>query len=197
MPQRAATIESLPEAFALVKEMRADGLEWGEGYRPLGREALAAIIEYLDRFYLPADARETFGWWVLGTCLGLALLGEALEFLAGAAGAANGRERAGVQAQGVADIIETEGVGELGEDQAHDMTPRCEGAGLFLDAGVAGQLGHQVRRNKVAELAQERELAARWRAVFGCFHPRPCGRVQTRKPTLFLPHQTIKAEGHL
>ena len=45
MPQRAATIESLPMAFALVKEMQADGLEWGEGYRPLGRRALAEIIE--------------------------------------------------------------------------------------------------------------------------------------------------------
>ena len=32
-------------AFALVKEMQADGLEWGEGYRPLGREALAEIIQ--------------------------------------------------------------------------------------------------------------------------------------------------------
>lgn len=32
-------------AFAIVKAMQADGLEWGEGYRPLGRQALAAIIE--------------------------------------------------------------------------------------------------------------------------------------------------------
>ena len=31
MPQRTATIESLPMAFALVMEMQADGLEWGEG----------------------------------------------------------------------------------------------------------------------------------------------------------------------
>ncbi len=45
MPQQAATIESLPMAFEVVKAMRADGLEWGEGYRPLGRQALAAIIE--------------------------------------------------------------------------------------------------------------------------------------------------------
>ena len=45
MPQRTVTIESLPMAFALVKEMQADGLEWGEGYRPLGREALAEIIQ--------------------------------------------------------------------------------------------------------------------------------------------------------
>lgn len=45
MPQQAATIESLPMAFEVVKAMRADGLEWGEGYRPLGRRALASIIE--------------------------------------------------------------------------------------------------------------------------------------------------------
>ena len=45
MPQQAATIESLSMAFAMVKAMQADGLEWGEGYRPLGRQALVAIIE--------------------------------------------------------------------------------------------------------------------------------------------------------
>ena len=45
MPQRAATIESLPMAFEVVKQMQADGLEWGEGYRPLGRLASAEIIE--------------------------------------------------------------------------------------------------------------------------------------------------------
>ena len=45
MPQRAATIESLPMAFEVVKEMQADGLDWGEGYRPLGRRALAEIVE--------------------------------------------------------------------------------------------------------------------------------------------------------
>ena len=42
---RLATIERLPDAFAMVKAMRVDGLEWGEGYRPLGRAALAEIIE--------------------------------------------------------------------------------------------------------------------------------------------------------
>ena len=45
MPQRAATIESLPAAFEVVKAMQAQGLDWGEGYRPLGRQALAEIIE--------------------------------------------------------------------------------------------------------------------------------------------------------
>jgi putative transposase len=45
MSQRAATITSLPVAFEVVKAMQADGLDWGEGYRPLGRQALAEIIE--------------------------------------------------------------------------------------------------------------------------------------------------------
>jgi transposase-like protein len=45
MPQQAATIESLPMAFEFVKAMREDGLRWSDGYRELGRGALAAIIE--------------------------------------------------------------------------------------------------------------------------------------------------------
>lgn len=44
MPQ-AVTIKSLPEAFAVVKAMQAQGLEWGEGYRPLGRRAIAEVLE--------------------------------------------------------------------------------------------------------------------------------------------------------
>jgi hypothetical protein len=44
MPQ-AATIQSLPRAFEFVKAMRAQGLEGGEGYRGLGREAIAAILQ--------------------------------------------------------------------------------------------------------------------------------------------------------
>src|SRR3954451_19708323 len=44
MPQ-AVTIRSLPRAFEFVKAMQAQGLEWGEGYRGLGREAIAAILQ--------------------------------------------------------------------------------------------------------------------------------------------------------
>ena len=47
MPQRAATITSLPMAFELVKQMRADGLDLGEGFRDLGRQALGGVIEEL------------------------------------------------------------------------------------------------------------------------------------------------------
>jgi putative transposase len=66
MPQRTATIESLPMAFEMVKAMQAGGLDWGEGYRPLGRQALAEIIEgrmteavdaWLDRLG-PEDAPD-------------------------------------------------------------------------------------------------------------------------------------------
>ena len=45
MPQRAATIESLPLAFAPVTERQADGLKWGEGWRPLGRKVLTEVIQ--------------------------------------------------------------------------------------------------------------------------------------------------------
>jgi putative transposase len=45
MSQRAATITSLPMAFEIVKAMQAEGLDWSEGYRPLGRQALQEIIE--------------------------------------------------------------------------------------------------------------------------------------------------------
>ena len=55
---RAVTIASLPRAFELVKGMQAQGLEWGESYRALGRRAIAEIMagqmqalidEHLDR----------------------------------------------------------------------------------------------------------------------------------------------------
>jgi putative transposase len=44
MPQ-AVTIRSLPRAFELVKGMQGQGLEWGDGYRGLGRAAIAAILQ--------------------------------------------------------------------------------------------------------------------------------------------------------
>lgn len=64
MPQQAATIESLPMAFELVKAMQAEGLDWGEGYRPLGRQAIAAIIEgrmaeVVDGYLARLDLAET------------------------------------------------------------------------------------------------------------------------------------------
>ncbi|NJM30658.1 MAG: IS256 family transposase [Rhizobiales bacterium] len=45
MPQRAATITSLPVAYEAVKAMEDMNFEAGEGYRVLAREALADVIE--------------------------------------------------------------------------------------------------------------------------------------------------------
>jgi putative transposase len=80
MPQ-AVTIRSLPRAFELVKGMQAQGLEWGEDYRKLGRQALAAILqgqmtqaidEHLDRMasLAAADRRNGSYWRHLLTELG-------------------------------------------------------------------------------------------------------------------------------
>ena len=72
MSQRAATITSLPMAFEVVKAMQVDGLDWGEGYRPLGRQALAEIIEgqmaaaidrYLDRIEADDTADRRNGYY--------------------------------------------------------------------------------------------------------------------------------------
>ncbi len=50
-------------AFEMVKAMQAEGLEWGDGYRPLGRQAVAGIIEEqmaaaIDRYLVQLDANE-------------------------------------------------------------------------------------------------------------------------------------------
>jgi putative transposase len=72
MSQRAATITSLPMAFEVVKAMQADGLDWAEGYRPLGRQALEEIIEdqmaaavdrYLDRLEAEDAADRRNGYY--------------------------------------------------------------------------------------------------------------------------------------
>ena len=72
MSQRAATITSLPMALEVVKAMQADGLEWGDGYRPLGRQALEEIIEdqmaaavdgYLDQLNADDAADRRNGYY--------------------------------------------------------------------------------------------------------------------------------------
>ncbi len=51
---------------------------------------LAAIVEYADAVYLPEGEQQTFGLWVLVGCLAIAVIGEIIEFIAGAAGAKKG-----------------------------------------------------------------------------------------------------------
>lgn len=52
--------------------------------------AFALVIELIDGLYLPAGGSSTFSWWVLLVALGLAILGEVLEFAASALGAKHG-----------------------------------------------------------------------------------------------------------
>ncbi len=42
---RTVTIRSLPEAFAVIKEMQGQDCDWGEDYRAAGRAALVEILE--------------------------------------------------------------------------------------------------------------------------------------------------------
>ena len=44
MPQRA-TIQSIPQAFRMLKQMRVQEMEWGEDYRRAGAEALKKVLE--------------------------------------------------------------------------------------------------------------------------------------------------------
>ena len=133
---------------------------------------------------------------VLGHLGGAFAVGGREGVLAGRGRAAHRREWSRMQTQGVADIVEADGVGELGVEQAHHMTPRRKRAGAFDHTSIPREFGHQMRRNKIAELLQEREAAARWLVRCGFIHPLPCGRFTRRKPTLFYP-STLKPVGRL
>jgi len=76
-------------------------------------------------------------------------------------------EQAGMMAQSVTDIIETNGMGELRVEQRHHVTPRGERPRLGFDPVLAGQLGDQVAWNQVANLRENAELRfGGWLFVF-------------------------------
>ena len=64
---RTVTIRSLREAFALIKQMQSEEYDWGEDYRPAGRQALAEILEAqmarrVDRRLAEMAARCARSW---------------------------------------------------------------------------------------------------------------------------------------
>jgi uncharacterized protein YqgC (DUF456 family) len=68
--------------------------------------ALAVAVELLDRHYLEGADPETYGWWAIGACVALALVGEALEAGAGAAGTrAGGGSRRGMVGAMIGGIV--------------------------------------------------------------------------------------------
>ena len=56
--------------------------------------------------------------------------------------------------QGVADVVKPDGMGQLRKEQTDHMTPRREGARLFIDPVTAGQFFCQMRRGKFTKLMQ-------------------------------------------
>ena len=63
MPQSVTIRRPLPRAFDVVKGMQAQGLEWGEGYRGLGREAIAVILAgQMDRWWQRAVGGPACGF---------------------------------------------------------------------------------------------------------------------------------------
>src|SRR5574340_1593278 len=102
----------------------------------------------------------------------------------GRCSATNARQRARVQRQCIAHIVESEAMGQLREEQAEHVTPGGVGAGVVLYAGLSGQLWHEMIGNEVANLAQDRELTLRWLLLFGfVFHDRALWHGARQKPT--------------
>ena len=64
------------------------------------------------------------------------------------------RQSGCVMAQRVADIVQSDGMGQLCKKQTHYMAPGRKGARLFIDPVFAGQFLRQVRRDKFTKLMQ-------------------------------------------
>ena len=58
MPQRTAMIGSLPEAFGMMKAMRADGPDWGAGCRRAVRRAAHRTHHSTERQTDPIHERQ-------------------------------------------------------------------------------------------------------------------------------------------
>ena len=121
-------------------------------------------------------------------------VGMGKRVLAGRRGRANRRQWSRMQVQRIRHIVETQGMGQLGIEQTHDVTPRTKRPRLGVHPGGSGQLRHQMVGNQIAELPQECETTARWLVGCGFMHGLPCGRSTHRKPTSFFQHHSKNAK---
>ena len=101
-------------------------------------------------------------------------------------GGAQSRQRAGVEAQRITHVVETQGMSQLGVEQTDDLAPGAEGTGVIFDPGVPRQFGHQMGWNEVAKLAEDGEFTGVG-LDGGFFHALPCGKANPFKPTFFYP----------
>jgi len=90
-------------------------------------------------------------------------------------------QQTAMKSQCIADVVETNGVGELRINQTDQMTPRTEGASLLVHTGLLRQLRNKIRWNQIANLPQYSKLTAAWNCCF--IHPcRVAGQTGFSKP---------------
>src|SRR6266566_3156433 len=109
----------------------------------------------------------------------------------GRSSSTNRREGSRVQRQSIANVVESQTMGQLREEQCEHVTPGCVGARVFLDASLSGQLRNQVFGNEVANLTQNRQLTSRWLlALVFFFHDRACRTVPAESQRFFSSNTT-------
>jgi len=99
-------------------------------------------------------------------------------------GAAHRRQWSRMQPQGVTDVIEAQGVGQLRKKQTDHMAPRTKRAGLIFNTRFSRQLRNQMVRNPFAKLCENRDFRLAWlRSGLLFFHPcRVAGKITSAKP---------------
>ena len=63
-----------------------------------------------------------------------------------------------MESEAVANIDEPDGVGELGVEEADDVTPWGKSPRFLVHPVFSGKTADEMRRNKLAELSQDTEL---------------------------------------
>jgi hypothetical protein len=71
---------------------------------------------------------------------------------------ANSSEKPAMMPETIADIVQTNGVSELGMQQGYDMAPGRKLPCLFVDPVLPRQFGNQMARNNLADLRQNAQL---------------------------------------
>lgn len=99
----------------------------------------------------------------------------------------NGSEFGRMMPQGVTDIVESDGMGQLREKQTHDMAPRRKSTSPFIDPILTGQFFGQMRRDKFTKLMQCAGVVLGRR---NCFHTSDSLVGIRRRPPFFNPEKT-------
>ena len=92
----------------------------------------------------------------------VALLVRIGEAVLGWRGDAETQEDGGFEPQPVADIVESHGMGELGEEHRRKMAHDAEAAGFGLHAGFEGVAVDQSARNEVEHLFEDDHIGPGW-----------------------------------